>query len=127
MISFFSSIIAILITVPLIGFILFFIVLRTLLSNKKKAFQYSIDITTLLLMISVYYLGFVIFNISLLSSIMIIVLLIAIIFLFLQRKINEEIHFSKVLKGVWRSTFLLFFLIHICLLIYGLSVRIWEI
>jgi hypothetical protein len=54
-------------------------------------------------------------------------LVIAIIFLFLQWKVNEEVNFRKVIKGVWRCNFLFFVLFHVGLTIYGLTKRIWEL
>ncbi|MFZ3588027.1 DUF3397 domain-containing protein [Bacillus sp. DJP31] len=127
MTSFFSGVIATIITVPLLGFLLLFTVFRFILEKKRKAFQLSVDLTTILLMYSVYYLGQVIFNISFLSYILIFVLIIAIIFLFLQWKVNEEVHFLKVLKGVWRCNFLFFLVFHFALTIYGLTERMREL
>ncbi|WP_246940214.1 DUF3397 domain-containing protein [Bacillus pinisoli] len=125
--SFFSWIFATVITAPLLGFVVIFTVLRSVLSSKKRAFHYSVDATTLLLMISVYFLGKVIFNITLLTPIIVFTLLIAIIFVFINWKVREEIHIQKVIKGVWRFNFLFFFICHIVLMIWGISSRVWEL
>ncbi|KAA0548036.1 DUF3397 domain-containing protein [Bacillus sp. BGMRC 2118] len=127
MASLFSGVLATFITIPLLSFLLFFIALRTFVEKKKRAFQYSVDVTTFFLIFSVNYLGQVIFNVSFVSYILIFILLIAIIFLFLQWKVNEEVKFTKVVKGVWRCNFLFFLVFHFGLMIYGLSIRIWEL
>jgi hypothetical protein len=127
MTSLFSWVIATIITVPLLGFILLFTLFRIVFEKKRKAFQYSVDISTFLLMFSVYYLGQVIFNVSFFSYIFIFILFIAIIFVFFQWKVNEEIHVRKIMKGVWRCNFLFFLLFHIGLTIYGITKRIWEL
>ncbi len=127
MTSFFSGFLATIITLPLLSFFLFFILLRSLMEQKRKAFQLSIDLTTIILIYSVYFLGQVIFNVSLLAYIFIFILIIAIIFLFLQWKVTEDIHVLKVLKGVWRCNFLFFLIFYFSLTIYGLSQRIGDL
>lgn len=127
MASLFSGVLATIITIPLLGFILFFIILRSLVEKKKRAFQYSVDMTTFFLIFSVNYLGQVIFNVSFVSYILIFILFIAIIFLFLQWKVNEEVKFFKVVKGVWRVNFLFFLVFHLGLTVYGLTIRIGEL
>lgn len=127
MASLFSGVLATIITIPLLGFIIFFMILRSTMEKKRKAFQFAVDITTFFLIFSVNYLGQVIFHVSFVSYILIFIILITIIFLFLQWKVNEEIQFTKVIKGVWRCNFLFFLVFHLGLTIYGLTVRIVDL
>jgi hypothetical protein len=126
MTSLLSWLFATIVTVPLIGFLLVFSILRLVVDHKRRAFHYSIDITTLLLILSVYFLGQVVFGISLLAPILIFTLVIGIIFIFLNWKVSEEINIRKVIKGVWRCNFLFFLLFYLVFILYGIVVRVWE-
>ncbi|MBM7659467.1 hypothetical protein JOC85_000234 [Bacillus mesophilus] len=127
MTSLLAWIFATIITVPLLGFVLVFSILRLVVDQKRRAFHYSIDITTLLLIISVYFLGQVVFGISLFAHILIFTLVLAIIFVFINWKINEEVKINKVIKGVWRCNFLVFLVIYLVFIVYGIVERVWEL
>ncbi|WP_456275594.1 DUF3397 domain-containing protein [Bacillus sp. AK128] len=127
MTSLLAWIFATIITLPLLGFLLAFTVLKKFVIHKRRAIHYSIDITTFLLMISVYYLGQVVFGISLLAHILIFILIMTIIFIFLNWKLNDEIQMPKVIKGVWRSLFLCFLVLNVVLVVYGIIERILEL
>jgi hypothetical protein len=127
MTSLLAWIFATIITVPLLGFILVFSILRLVVDQKRRAFHYSIDITTLLLIISVYFLGQVVFGISLLAHILIFTLAMGIIFVFINWKVNEEVKIRKVIKGVWRCNFLFFIIFNLVFIVYGIVERVWEL
>jgi hypothetical protein len=119
-----SSIIATFVTIPLLGYIIVFVISKLLTKNHRKSVKIAIDITTLLFVISDYYFIKAIWGISLFWLILLIMVIIAIVFVFAHWKINHEIHFIKVFKGFWRFNFLFFGFIYILLLIYGLILRI---
>ena len=119
-----SSIIATFVTIPLLGYIIVFVISKLLTKNHRKSVKIAIDITTLLFVISDYYFIKAIWEISLFWLILLIMVIIAIAFVVAHWKINHEIQFIKVFKGFWRFNFLFFGFIYILLLIYGLILRI---
>ena len=119
-----SSIIATFVTIPLLGYIIVFVISKLLTKNHRKSVKIAIDITTLLFVISDYYFIKAIWGISLFWLILLIMVIIASAFVFAHWKINHEIHFIKVFKGFWRFNFLFFGFIYILLLICGLILRI---
>jgi hypothetical protein len=119
-----SSIIATFVTIPLLGYIIVFVISKLLTKNHRKSVKIAIDITTLLFVISDYYFIKAIWGISLFWLILLTMMLIAIVIVFAHWKINHEIHFIKVFKGFWRFNFLFFGFIYILLLIYGLILRV---
>ncbi|WP_071395438.1 DUF3397 domain-containing protein [Bacillus tuaregi] len=124
MTGFFSSIIATFVTIPLLGYIIVFVISKLITKQHRKAVRIAIDVTTFLFILSVHYFIMAIWDTSFLWVILIIMLLVAIVFVIVHWKVKHEIHFSKVFKGYWRFNFLLFGFIYIILIIYGLVHRV---
>jgi cell division protein FtsW (lipid II flippase) len=124
MITLFSAFIATVITIPFIGFVLIYTVTYKVTEEKKRAVKLAADGTTLLFMLSVYFISFEIWQRSLLWLLLIVVLVIAIAVSFLHRKLYDDIELKKLIKGIWRINFILFFLVYIALFTYGLTVKI---
>jgi uncharacterized BrkB/YihY/UPF0761 family membrane protein len=99
-------------------------VVKLIIKNHRKSVRIAIDFTTLLLIISVHYFIMVIWKFSLLWVILLLMIIVAIIFVMVHWKIKQEINFSKLFKGFWRFNFLLFSLIYIILLLYGLLLNV---
>lgn len=111
-------------TIPLLGYIIVFVISKLLTKNHRKSVKIAIDVTTLLFVISDYYFIKAIWGVSLFWLILLIMMIIAITFVLAHWKINHEIQFIKVFKGFWRFNFLFFGFIYILLLIYGLILRV---
>ena len=120
----FSSIIASFVTIPLLGYIIVFVISKWLTKKHHKSVRVALDLTTFFLVIAVHYLIKVIWGISLFWVICIVMILVAIMFVVIHWKIKQEIDFAKVFKGFWRFNFLLFSLAYLLLLIYGLISRV---
>lgn len=120
MYNLFSSVIATLITIPILVYILIFIVAKQLTKNHRKAVQLGLDISTLFFILSVHFLVLTIWERSFLSIIFIFMLICAIIFVIINWKVKGEIVFTRFFKGFWRFSFLVFFIAYIGLTIYGL-------
>lgn len=82
---------------------------------------------TLIYILAVHVTLLVIFNQSFLWYIFILLILLLSMFVILQWKYQEEVHFRKVWKGFWRFNFLLFGFSYIGLTIYGLMDRILSL
>jgi len=120
----FSSIIATFVTIPLLGYIIVFVISKLVTKQHRKAVRIALDVTTFLLIISVHYCIIAIWGFSLLWVILLIMILVAILFVIIHWKFKQEIHFAKVFKGFWRFNFLLFSCAYVILLIYGLVSRV---
>lgn len=118
--AFLSNFAAALITIPILGYIIIFVVSKQITKKHRRAVQIAIDGSTLLFIISVHYLIMVIWEISLLWMILLLILLVGVLVAFLHWKVKEEIDYQKVFRGFWRINFLLFFSIYTVLLIIGL-------
>ncbi|MDR7236182.1 quinol-cytochrome oxidoreductase complex cytochrome b subunit [Neobacillus drentensis] len=123
MITFLSSIISIFFALPFLGFLLVFIITKLVTNNNRKSVHRALDYTTILFVISVHFLIETIWGKSLSWLIILIMILIAMIFVFVHWKVKEEIVLRKVLKGFWRFNFILFLLAYITLTLYGLLHR----
>ncbi|MGE8204186.1 DUF3397 domain-containing protein [Heyndrickxia sp. NPDC080065] len=124
--TFLSSFIAIFLIIPFLGYFLSFILVKQVTKNHRKAVSLSIDITTFLLIISVYFFIKAIWGQSFLWLIFLIMLLVALTFVIVYRYLRDEIDYSRLFRGYWRLNFLLFFTAYIILLIYGLTSRVVE-
>lgn len=118
-----SSILATFISIPILGYILFFIFFKTLTKNHRKSVQRAFDYSTLLFIFAVHFLIITIFGKSLLWLIVLLMSLIGIGFAILHWKTKGEVIFSLLFRGFWRFNFLLFFTAYFSLLIYGMIQR----
>ncbi len=120
----FSSIIASFVTIPLLGYIIVFVISKCITKKHHKSVRIALDLTTCFLVIAVHYFIKAIWGISLLWVIFIVMILVAILFVIIHWKTKHEIDFVKVFKGFWRFNFLLFSFAYLLLLIYGLISRV---
>ncbi|WP_280616488.1 DUF3397 domain-containing protein [Heyndrickxia oleronia] len=121
-----SSFISIFIMLPFLGYFLSFILVKQLTRNHRRAVSIAIDITTLILIISVHFLIKGIWGQSLLWLIILIILMIGLVFVVFYRSVRDEIEYSRVFKGFWRLNFLFFTTIYIILFVYGMTSRILD-
>lgn len=122
--SFISAVIATIITAPLIGYILVFVVSKQITNNHQRAVFLAIDVTTLLLIISVHFIVQTIWHQSFFWLILIVVILIAMLFVFIHWKTKNEINLKRVMRGFWRFNFLLFSVVYLVLILLGIVSRV---
>jgi hypothetical protein len=122
--GFFSSIIATFVTIPLLGYIIVFVISKLVTKKHRISVRVAMDVTTLLLVLAVHYFIMAIWDRSLLWVILLIMIIIAIVFVITHWKLKRDIHFKKIFKGFWRFNFLLFSFVYIILLVYGLILRV---
>lgn len=120
----FSALIAIIITVPMIGYLAVFIISKQVTGNHRRSVNLAIDFSTFLFVLSVHFLIVTIWEKSFLWLILLILFGIAAFFVFIHWKFKEEIVIPKVFKGYWRFNFLLFFSAYIILVLFGLYQRL---
>jgi hypothetical protein len=119
-----SFIVATLVTIPFIGYLIFFIICKQITKNHRRSVLMALDGSTFLLVGSVHYLIITIWQQSYLWLIFLIMLIIAIIFVLFYYKTKQEIVFIAIFKGYWRLNFLLFLTAYLVLVIYGLVQRV---
>lgn len=117
---------ATILTLPVLFFYLVYIVTVKLNKNKKKAFRLAVDASTIVFIASVHFLIIEVWGKSLLWLIFVLILIVAIVFTIINWKITEEIQPRRLIRGVWRFNFMLFFVIYFFLAFYGLVLRIYH-
>lgn len=119
-----SSFFATLITIPLLVYILIFVIVKKLTKNHRKAVHLALDLSTIFFILSVHFLVLTIWERSYFSYIFIFMLICAIIFVIINWKVKGEIVITLFFKGFWRFNFLIFFMAYIGLTIYGVVQRV---
>lgn len=125
MINFFAGIAATIVTVPVLGFILVYLISRFIMKNNRKSFFLSVDITTVFFLIAVHYLLLVIVGKSMLWLIILILVISILLTGFVTWRKSHEIDTVKVLKKSWRFVFLASTFAYFLLLLIGLVQRIF--
>ncbi|MDQ0273900.1 DUF3397 domain-containing protein [Cytobacillus purgationiresistens] len=120
----FASVIATFITLPMLGYLIVFVITKQVTKQHKRSVSAALDVSTLLLIISVHYLIISIWKQSLLWVILLLLLFTAIIFVISYWKIKQEIDFLRIFKGFWRANFLIFFTAYIILTLIGIFQRV---
>jgi len=118
-----SSVLTIFFTIPVLGTILVFTIIKLSLKTTKKALHKALDYTTILYIISVHFLIVTLWDKSFFWLIILMMLVIAMMFVLVHWKVREEIDVKRVWKGFWRFNFILFFFAYFVLTFYGLVSR----
>ncbi|WP_404449970.1 DUF3397 domain-containing protein [Sutcliffiella horikoshii] len=124
--EFLAGTLATIVTLPIFALIVFYYIAKLATRNNKKSFHLAIDASTLLFILAVHFIIIIIWETSLLSVILTVLLLIATVMVLIHYKMKEEIHFRRVFKGFWRMNFLLFFVAYFCLLTFGIIKRVVD-
>ncbi|WP_053366102.1 DUF3397 domain-containing protein [Bacillus sp. FJAT-27245] len=118
-----SSIFALFIFLPLLGYVLVFSICKLLTGSHRRSVGLALDATTFLLVVSVHFLIMTIWKISFLWLIFVVLMSIGMGTAVIQWKTKGEVVLGNVFKGFWRFTFLLFFAAYIGLILFGLVER----
>lgn len=97
---------------PAVLFIITFIVGKYFLHKRRKAFGIAVDVTTLLLFISVSHAFFFVFQKDIILPLIIGSLLIATVFTYIDWKTKKEIELVPLFRKIWRTLFLLLCLLY---------------
>ncbi|MFS0823714.1 DUF3397 domain-containing protein [Bacillus sp. 1P02SD] len=125
MVDFFAGIAATFVTIPLLGFILVYLISRFIIKNTRKSFFLSVDVTTVFFLIAVHYLLLVIVGKSLLWLILLILLMTVLFIGYITWRKSHAIETVKVLRKSWRFVFLASTVAYFLLLLIGLVQRIF--
>lgn len=114
------------ITVPLVAFYFIYIITVKTTKSKNISIKRAVDFSTILFIFAVYFIVYEIWNVSLFWLLLIMIISVAIIFTIIHWLVSKDIFLAKLLKGIWRLNFILFFLAYFILSIYGLVLRISQ-
>ncbi|MFF2752385.1 DUF3397 domain-containing protein [Psychrobacillus sp. NPDC058041] len=114
-----TKIFSFIILFPVILFILTFIISKYILSKRKKSFGVAADVTTFLLFFSVSNAFSIVFSKSIFLLMIIISLLIATIFTYLDWRNQKEIEVMPLLRKIWRLLFILLCVTYALILFIG--------
>jgi hypothetical protein len=118
-----STILTLLFFIPILGFIVIFIIYKLFSKNTRHSVHKALDLTTIFFIISVHFLLKTIWGHSFFVLIILVMIVTAMAFVVVHWKVKGEIDFTKVMKGFWRFTFLFFFILYVGLTLYGLMER----
>ncbi|MEQ2529225.1 DUF3397 domain-containing protein [Robertmurraya yapensis] len=116
----FSNIAAIFVTIPILGYVLIFVISKQITKHHRRAVRYALDGSTILFIISVHFLIMTIWEKSFLWLIILLILMIGVAVAFLNWKVKQEIDYNRVFRGFWRFNFLMFFSAYVILIIIGI-------
>jgi len=120
-ILFFQYLVATIIVCPIIAFITVLLICRKLRIKKHKAIGLAADITTFLMFFSIPIALQGLWNIGILMPMLIVVLVIAIVFTYVDWRTKKEIEVKPLLKKIWRFYFLLFSITYFIIWIVGIT------
>lgn len=121
MILFVQFLLAIIILCPILAFIAVLLVCRKLRLNKYKAIGFAADITTGLLVFSIPIAMQGLWDIDVMVPMLIVVLMIAIIFTYIDWRTKKEVEVKPLLKKIWRLYFLLFSMTYFIIWVVGIT------
>ncbi|REJ24129.1 DUF3397 family protein [Aeribacillus composti] len=120
------GIIAFFVTFPLAAWLLFLVLFRVLLKSKKKSFLLSVDVATVFFAVSFWIKLSVIWHHQSFLWLLCLYLLLFLATAGLQFVFTDEIKWMKALKMMWRSSFLIFFLLSESMAIIGVFMYIMN-
>lgn len=123
----FAWFIATLVTLPLLSWYFFYWIYMKRKKERKRAIRFASDWSTVLFIASVHFILSEIFGRSLLLFLLALIVIIAISFTWLHWYISEDIHIRKLVKGIWRFNFIVFFVLHVALFFIGLVMNIVRV
>ncbi|MGN1385121.1 MAG: DUF3397 domain-containing protein [Bacillus sp. (in: firmicutes)] len=122
-----SAIIATLVTLPVFGYLIVFIITKQWTKNHRRAVQYAINSSVLLFILSVHYMIQSIFGISLLWLVISVVILLSIAVIIVHLRFKGEIHYSKLFNGMIRINAFIFILFYLVLIVVGVTKNLFKL
>ncbi|MBD3106833.1 DUF3397 domain-containing protein [Bacillus sp. AGMB 02131] len=122
-----SALIATLVTLPIFGYLIIFIVTKQWTKSHRRAVQYGINGSVLLFVLSVHYMIQAIFGISLLWLVISVAILLSIAVVIVHLRYSGEIHYPKLLRGMVRLNAFVFVLFYFLLVVVGITKNLFKL
>ncbi len=119
MINGIALIIAALSTLPILTWLLFFLFFNLIFSQKKRAVNTASDVTTIFAVTASIILARQLWHQTYGALALLVILSVGLIYTLIFWRLRREFELKKILRGIWRSTFLIFMLGDFFLFIYG--------
>lgn len=120
-----AALLATIITLPLLGWYLIYIVTVKITKNKPNSIRLASDGSTIFFMAAVYFILYELWGRSFLWVIFALFFFIAFCFTIAHWRVSGDIHTRKLMKGIWRLNFMIFFVSYLILSTYGLISRVF--
>lgn len=120
MIDFLAVFLGLFIAFPFLLWLFLFFLLRCFIKDTKRAFHWSVDITTVFAVLSVEAVMSVIWHRHFSWWLLFAFCMIAGLYTYTEWKRRENVAPRKLLKGVWRITFIIFMTADFIFITYGL-------
>ncbi|WP_209125472.1 DUF3397 domain-containing protein [Alkalihalobacillus sp. BA299] len=124
--SAFAWFIATVVTLPIVGWYIVYIITVKITKKKSYSIRLAADISLVFFISAVYFISYEIWNQSFLWVILIAFFVVAICFTIIHWKVANDVHFIRLFRGIWRFNFILFFIVYIMLSTYGLISRLFN-
>lgn len=121
MILFVQFMIATIILCPIIIFIATLFIFRKMRLNKHKAIGFAADVTTAMLFISVPLAIRGLWDVAIFIPLIVIALVVAIIFTYIDWRTKKEIEIKPLLKKIWRIYFIVLSIAYFLVWAIGLT------
>jgi hypothetical protein len=106
--------------IPLVNLVIFFLILRVVVKNKKKSILWTVDLSTLFFIVSVHFHLITIFEQSFLIYIILGLLCLSTLVYYQEYNRSNPPSLTIVTKKVWRLSFIFFFISYLILTLYGI-------
>jgi hypothetical protein len=106
--------------IPLVNLVIFFLILRVVVKNKKKSILWTVDLSTLFFIVSVHFHLITIFEQSFLIYIILGLLCLSTFVYYQEYNRSKPPSLTIVTKKVWRLSFIFFFISYLILTLYGI-------
>ncbi|MFV8827045.1 DUF3397 domain-containing protein [Alkalihalobacterium sp. APHAB7] len=124
--SAFAWFIATVVTLPIVGWYLVYIITVKITKKKSYSIRLAADISLVFFILAVYFISYEIWKQSFLWIILIVFFAVAICFTIIHWKVAKDVHLVRLFRGIWRFNFILFFLAYILLSTFGFITRIFS-
>ncbi|MFS8652576.1 MAG: DUF3397 domain-containing protein [Caldibacillus sp.] len=119
-----KTVLAVFIFSPILFFLLVFTISRFRREHLLKSVQTAADLSTFFFVLAVHFLIVTIWDKHWLFPVFTVVFVLITAFLFIHRFLRGTMNYSRVIKFLWRSCFLFFFLLYVILFTAGIIVYV---
>src|SRR5699024_1715777 len=125
MLNFTIYFIALIITFPIIATFLLYWLAAKLFKHRLKAVHFAVNWSARIAIVPDLILIRILVRLQLTGILVMILLILMAVIMIIQWKVNTDVQFFKALKILWRTCFLVFLLLYICLVLFGIISRIY--
>ncbi|MFC0271185.1 DUF3397 domain-containing protein [Metabacillus herbersteinensis] len=113
--------ISVLVMIPFLSLPFFYLLLSIKVKSKKKKFLWTADLSTFIFIVAVHFQLITIFQRSFTLHIVFSLLILTLIFLYIDYKKANNVSWKRVTKRTWRFSFFLFIFGYLLLTIIGIA------